>query len=83
MGIVGGVIQSLELNWSGVTRRVSDFRDPTNNFGGDFLETSGKLEVTAKTPRATGHGFSFVTDPSTVVVNFAQIGRMCDGVFFS
>jgi hypothetical protein len=82
MGIVGGVIEKLELNWSGVTRHVPDFSDQTNNFGGDFLETSAKLEVTAKTPLATGHGFRFVADSSTIVVNFAQIGQMRDGVFF-
>jgi hypothetical protein len=41
------------------------------------------IAVTATTPKSTGHGFRFVSDPATTTVSYAQIGRERDGVFFS
>jgi len=32
---------------------------------------------------STGHGFRFVSDPASTIVNFAQIGSERNGVFFS
>jgi hypothetical protein len=79
--IVGAVIESLDLNWSGVTRSVIGFSDPVNRFSGDFFETSATISVTARTKRSTGHGFRFVSS-ATTTVNFAQFGRETNGVFF-
>jgi hypothetical protein len=79
--IVSAVIESLDLKWSGVTRSLIGFSDPANQFSGDFFETSATINVTVKTKRSTGHGFRFVSS-ATAKVNFAQIGRETNGVFF-
>lgn len=79
--IVSAVFDSLDLRWSGVTRRIIGFGDPVNQFSGDFVETSATIEVTATTTKSTGHGFRFVS-AATTTVNFAQIGRETNGVFF-
>ena len=79
--IVGAVIESLDLKWSGVTRSVIGFSDPVNRFSGDFFETSAAISVTAKTKMSTGYGFRFVSS-ATTTVNFAQFGRESNGVFF-
>jgi hypothetical protein len=79
--IVSAVIDSLNLQWRGVTRRIPGFSDPVNKFKGDFVETAATLEVTVTTPKSTGHGFRFVSSVTTTV-NFAQLGRETNGVFF-
>jgi hypothetical protein len=79
--IVSAVIDSLDLRWSGVTRRIPGFSDPVNEFSGDFVETSATIDVTVTTLKSTGHGFRFVSS-ATTTVNFAQIGRETNGVFF-
>lgn len=90
LGFVGGIINALHLRWSGVTRSVLGFSDPVNRFAGDFLETSAAIEVTATTPAsqppftpAAQDGFRFVADPTTVKVNFAQIGKERNGALLS
>jgi hypothetical protein len=58
--------------------------DATNHFSGDFLQIGMvTIAVTATTPKTTGHGFRFVSDPATTKVNYAEIGRERNGVFFS
>jgi hypothetical protein len=79
--VVGAVIESLDLKWSGVTRSVLGFSDPVNQFSGDFFETSATIQVTATTKKTTGHGFRFVSS-ATTTVNFAQFGRERNGSFF-
>ena len=79
--IVSAVIESLELTWSGVMRKVIGFSDPENQFSGSFFETSASIQVTVITKKSTGHGFRFVSS-ATTAVNFAQIGREKNGVFF-
>jgi hypothetical protein len=79
--VVSAVIESLDLKWSGVTRSIIGFGDPVNQFSGDFFETSASIRVTATTRKSTGHGFKFVSS-ATTKVNFAQIGRETNGVFF-
>jgi hypothetical protein len=79
--IVSAVIESLDLKWSGVTRSIIGFGDPVNQFSGDFFETSASIRVTATTRKSTGHGFRFVSS-ATTKLNFAQIGRETNGVFF-
>lgn len=90
LGFVGGIINSLRIRWSGVTRSVPGFSDPINHFAGDFLETSAAIQVTATTPASqppftptAQDGFRFIADPTTVIVNFAQIGKERNGAFFS
>jgi hypothetical protein len=79
--LVSAVIDSLDLEWSGVTRSIVGFRDPVNQFSGDFFETSATIKVTVTTRKSTGHGFRFVSS-ATTTVDFAQIGRETNGVFF-
>ena len=79
--IVSAIIESLDMKWSGVTRRIIGFSDPSNRFSGDFFETSASIQVSVRTLKSTGHGFRFVSS-ATTKVNFAQIGRETNGVFF-
>jgi len=79
--IVSAVINSLDIRWSGVTRSIIGFSDPTNQFSGDFFESSASIHVEATTRSSTGHGFRFVSS-ATTKVNFAQFGRETNGVFF-
>jgi hypothetical protein len=79
--IVGAVIESLDLRWSGITRSILGFSDPVNQFSGDFFETSATIQVTATTKKSTGHGFRFVSS-ATTEVTFAQFGQETNGVFF-
>lgn len=93
MGFVGATINSLRLEWHGISQRFLSFKstDPVNQFAGDFFKSSSaSLEVTATTPATkppftptAQDGFRFVGNPATVVVNFAQIGHEHKGVFFA
>ena len=85
---VKGIINSLDIDWSGILS-TETANQSTNKMRGTFLETSAKIAVTATTPRtavtalSNGHGFRFVSDPaSTSVKNFALIGHEQNGVFF-
>jgi len=88
-GIGRARIDSLVLRWSGINRMVH-VHDVPNKFSGDFIEDSATVAVTASTqPSAppltigTFDGFRFVSDAGvTSHSNFAQIGKMQDGVFF-
>jgi hypothetical protein len=82
LGIFSAVINSMKIEWSGVTRSVVGFSDSTNKFRGDFFECSAKIAVSATTPKDTGHGFHFESDPATTQTNFAQFGTEHNGVFF-
>jgi hypothetical protein len=82
LGIFSAVIDSLKIDWSGVTRSVLGFSDSTSNFRGDFYECSAKIAVSVTTPVETGHGFHFESDPNTTVTNFAQFGTEQNGVYF-
>jgi len=84
LGFASGMINSLDIQWSNVTKSFAGFSDPVNHFAGDFFQVSNvTIAVTATTPLSTGHGFQFVSDPASTVVNFAQIGSERNGVFFS
>jgi hypothetical protein len=82
MGIFSAVINSMKIEWSGVTRSVLGFKDATNKFRGDFFECSATIAVSATTPKDTGHGFHFQSDPANTHTNFAQFGTEHNGVFF-
>lgn len=83
LGFASAIINSVDIEWSHVTRSVLSFSDSVNRFAGDFFEVSHvTIAVTATTPLSTGHGFRFVSDPTTTRVHFAQIGSERNGVFF-
>lgn len=84
LGFASGMINSLDIEWSNVVKSFAGIRDTVNNFEGDFFQVSNvTIAVTATTPVSTGHGFQFVSDPASTIVNFAQIGSEKNGVFFS
>ena len=84
LGYVSGKIDSVEIKWSGVTKSFLDIQDTVNKFAGYFLQIGTvSFAVTATTPRSTGHGFRFVSDPKSTTVNYAQIGYERNGIFFS
>jgi len=83
LGIFSAIIESMQIEWSGVTRRVLGFRDPTNRFRGNFFECSAKIAVSVTTPPETGHGFHFESDPATTHTGFAQFGTENNGIFFT
>ena len=83
-----GIINSLEMEWSGIIKRDSA-NEPVNLMRGNFVENTATIAVTATTPftmvtaLSNGHGFKFVSDPaSTSISNFAQIGQEFNGVFY-
>jgi hypothetical protein len=82
LGIFGAIINSMKIEWSGVTRSVLKFSDSMNKFRGDFFECSATIAVSATTAKDTGHGFHFVSDPATTHTNFAQFGTEHNGKFF-
>jgi len=84
MGFAAAMIDSVDIEWSKVTRSMLGFSDPVSQFAGDFFQVSQvTIAVTATTPLSTGHGFQFVSDPASTIVNFAQFGSERNGVFFS
>ena len=84
LGFVSGIINSLDIEWSGVTKSFPPIHDCANHFMGNFFQIgSVTIAVTATTPVSTGHGFRFVSDPASTIVNYAQIGQESNGVFFS
>ena len=83
-----GIINSLEIEWSGIIKKDAA-NEPVNQMRGNFVENTARIAVTATTPRtmvtalSNGHGFRFVSDPaSTSVSNFAQIGQEQNGIYF-
>ena len=85
---VKGIINSLHIEWSGISK-IETANQPANKMRGMFVENTARISVTATTPEtavtalSNGHGFQFVSDPaSTSVSNFAQIGQEQNGVFF-
>ncbi len=83
LGYASGRIDSIDLKWSGVTKSFLGVHDTTNHFMGNFFQMGNvTIAVTATTPKSTGHGFRFVSDPSTTTVNYAQIGSESNGSFF-
>ncbi|SRR5260370_24036792 len=82
-GFVSGRIDSVDIKWSGVTKSFLGVHDTKNTFMGNFFQIGDvTIAVTAITPRSTGHGFRFVSDPATTTVNYAQIGSESNGSFF-
>ena len=83
-----GIINSLDIEWSGIIKQDSA-NEPANLMRGSFVENTATIAVTATTPitmvtaLSNGHGFQFVSDPpSTSISNFAQIGEEFNGVFY-
>ena len=83
LGYVSGRIDSVDIKWSGVTKSFLGIHDSANRFMGNFFQIGNvTIAVTASTPKSTGHGFRFVSDPATTTVNYAQIGSESNGSFF-
>jgi len=82
LGIFSAVINSMKIDWSGVTRSVLGFSDSINKFRGDFYECSATIAVEATTPLETGNGFHFKSDPATTKTGFALFGTESNGVYF-
>ncbi len=83
-GYASGIINSLDIEWSGIAKSFIGVKDAVNHFAGDFFQIGNvTIAVTATTPVSTGHGFQFVSDPATTIVNYAEIGSERNGVFFS
>ena len=85
---VKGIINSLEMDWSGVIAKDTA-NEPANKMRGMFIENTARIAVTATTPKtmvtalSNGHGFRFVSDPAaTSMSNFAQIGQEQNGIFY-
>ncbi len=84
LGFASGRIDSVDIKWSGATKSFLGIHDTINHFMGNFFQIGNvTIAVTATTPVATGHGFRFVSDPASTIVNFALIGSERNGVFFS
>ena len=88
VNLVRGIINSLDIEWSGITA-MDPVNQPINRMRGTFGEGTATIAVKATTPRtmvtglSNGHGFRFVSDPASTSVNhFALIGRERNGVFF-
>lgn len=80
MGPPVSAFVSLHIHWSGVTRTATfHSTDPKDMFAGTFKETGSTITVTATTPKQTGHGFRFVSNPNTGTSGFAQIGMERSG----
>ena len=86
VNLVKGIINSLEIEWSGIFSRDTA-NEPVNKMRGNFVENKARIAVTATTPKSAvtalsnGHGFRFVSDPaSTSVSNFAEIGQGQNGI---
>jgi len=79
---VAAQIDSLEINWKGIFRRVA-YSSSVEKFAGNYVENAATIEVTVTTLTSTGHGFRFVSNPAFATVShFAQIGRERNGRFF-
>jgi hypothetical protein len=71
---------SVQLQWSGVARRISDLSDPTLGFGGDFI-ISNLATISVSVQNSDG-SFSLSGSGDTSS-GFAQIGQEQNGVFFT
>jgi hypothetical protein len=95
--LVKGIVDSLDIEWRGVTRRITNFSDSNNCFRGDFIENTATIAVTATTPPNVStqqtpgggcvtnkiDGFRFISGPAAGnVSDFAQIGSERNGIFF-
>jgi hypothetical protein len=88
LGLVSGVIQSLRIQWTGISRKWTFNNGKT--FRGDFIQSSAApIAVTVVTPAtkppftpSAQDGFEFIADPKTTVTNFAQIGHENNGALF-
>jgi hypothetical protein len=88
VNLVLGIINALDIEWSGITT-METANQPLNQMRGTFVEGTASIAVTATTPRtmvsalSNGHGFRFVSDPASTSVNhFALIGQEQNGVYF-
>jgi hypothetical protein len=88
LGLVSGMIESLSIQWKGISKKLSFSNGKT--FRGDFIQSvAAPISVTVTTPStkppftsAAQDGFEFVANSATTVTNFAQIGHENNGSLF-
>jgi hypothetical protein len=81
LGPATGATMSATLRWQGVTRRIDDVDDESNDFSGDFIVNRASLTVS--TEGDDGSSFAGQGDTATAGIfgSFAEIGREENGVF--
>jgi hypothetical protein len=88
LGFVSGLVRSLRIQWSGITKLWTF--DNGKNFRGSFIQSvEAPIEVTVTTPAtkppftpSPQDGFAFTSDPKTTVTNWAQIGHEANGALY-
>jgi hypothetical protein len=88
LGFVGAVINSLRIQWSGISAKRSF--DNGSTFRASAVENvSALVEVTTTTPATkppftptAQDGFTFTSDPTTTMTNFAQIVQEANGALY-
>jgi len=81
LGLVSGMLESLSIHWTGISKKLSFSNGKT--FRGDFIQSvAAPIAVTVSTPAtkppftpSAQDGFEFVADTKTTVTNFAQFGH--------
>src|SRR5262249_10871184 len=88
LGFVGATINSLLIHWKGISTKRSFTNGSTCR--GKFIEiVVATISVTTTMPAtkppftpSPQDGFTFTSDPTTTVPNFAQIGQENNGALF-
>ena len=88
LGFVSGLIRSLRIQWSGISRNWTFNNGST--FRGSFIQNlTAPIAVTVTTPATKSpftpspqDGFEFTSDPMTTVTNWAQIGHENNGALY-
>jgi hypothetical protein len=88
LGFVGAAIDSLRIRWTGINVKRS-FSNGSSFRATSIENVSAPIDVTTTTPPtnppftpAPQDGFTFTSDPSTTVTNFAQIVQEANGALF-
>src|SRR5258708_12773547 len=53
LGIFSAIINSMKIEWSGVTRSVLGFKDATNKFPTAFFDSSAPIALSPPPPNST------------------------------
>jgi hypothetical protein len=76
---------SLDIEWSGVSKRLGHFRDETLGFVDDLVEVE-TITVAASTQQnsaapGSNNTFSFMSDPASFASSFSVVGTEQNGSF--
>jgi hypothetical protein len=88
LGLVGAVVESLNIHWTGIKRKLS-FSNGVNFRATSVESVAAPMSVTTSTPASkppftptAKNGFEFVSDPTSTVTNFALIAQVNNGALF-